>query len=146
MEGRVGVANAAGVATCFYGPTPEGYVWYVERLSSHAPTQATTLQVFASPDSTNTDPGYRADFSGAAADAISDETNPIYVPAGYYLVFRWAAATAGDVCVAAVQIAVHQLNPQYLMSPEDRVAVREAHERLAEHQVAEVATAGRRAV
>ena len=145
MEGKVAVANASGVATTFYGPVPEGYAWYVERLSTHAPTTNTACSIFVSAEASTSDPGFRADFT-AVADDIADEVNPIYLPAGYYLVVRWTGATSGDTCTASAQIAVHQLNPALFMSPEDRAQVREAHERQPQHELVEVATAHRRAV
>lgn len=143
MQGRVAKANASGIATAYYGPAPEGYCWYVERMSTNAPTAATRLDVMVAPEASFNDPAYyRTDFTLSGSDAIADETQPPYVPAGYYLVFRWSGATSGDVCVASIQYAVHEMPP---LTEEERLQYLDAIQR-AMGDTFQPATAARRAV
>ncbi len=148
MEGRGGVASSAGIAKASYGPVPEGYCWYIERYSVHCPTAAAVAAVFVTQGATGTaaiDPGYRADYTTAGADAVGDAFHAIYVPAGYHFTVQWTGATSGDACTASCQIAVHQVDPMNNMSRQDVRQVQAAHEHAAT-PLTEVATAGRRAI
>jgi hypothetical protein len=148
MLGSTGTATSAGVAKAGYGPVPEGYCWYIERYSVHCPTSGAVAAVFVVLGATGTgaiDPGYRADYTTAGADAVGDANSAIYVPAGYHFVVQWTAATSGDVCTASIQYAVHQIDPSHMNSPQDLRQMAAAHQ----HAAAELngtAVAGRRAV
>lgn len=132
-------ADSTGVATNFLGPVAAGYCWYVERISSHAPSSATTLEVFVAQATGVTEEGVRMDFAGAgvANDGISDEHHAIFVPSGYFLNFRWAAAAQNDQCVASVQIAVHKLGPADYALGHNTEAQVEAFESAADRQQSE---------
>ena len=75
------VATAAGatvLAQGFWGPCPQGYAWYVERISTHGPTANTKLDVYVTTSSivsgvAASDDGFRADFTATANDAIVPE-------------------------------------------------------------------------
>ncbi len=137
MLGATGTATTAGVAKAGFGPVPQGYCWYIERYSMHCPTAAAVAAVFVTQGSTGTaaiDPGYRADYTTAGADAVGDAFHAIYIPEGYHFTAQWTAATSGDVCTASIQYAVHQLNPQILSSPQDIRQVQAAHEHMSAHR------------
>lgn len=145
-EPKSGTANASGVASLFYGPCPEGYGWYIERISVHCPTAAAVAHVcVALTPLSAVDYGSRMDFTTGGADSIADESTAIYVPAGYSLSIIWTAATSADVCTASVQYAVHQLDPRYMMSPEDMREVQAAHEH-PKSPLTHPAVAGERAI
>jgi len=122
-------AGASGSAQTALGPCPEGYCWYVERISSHGPTAGTKLDVDVADNNTANDPAWRMDFSATANDDIADEQQPIYVPAGHWLVFNWSGATSGDILKASVQYAVHQLDTHYLQSAQDIRQEQASHEK-----------------
>src|SRR6185437_6037592 len=71
----------------------------------------------------------------------------IKIPEGSYVRALATGGTlaAADVVTVTFQLAVHQLNPSFLMSEEDRRQVLAAHERTGA-PLAETATAQRRAV
>lgn len=131
MEGKVTTADASGDGTLYYGQVPLGYCWYIERISTHGPTSGTTLDVHVSPAPDIADDRTRTDYTANGNDAILDEIQPSFVPGGYYLVFKWANATSGDLLVASVQYAVHELNPsrQLALSESDRRTVEASHEK-----------------
>lgn len=148
MLGATATANTSGVAKAGFGPVPEGYCWYIERYSVHCPTANAVAGVFVVQGTTGTaaiDPSYRADYTTAGADAVGDAFHAIYVPAGYHLVVQWTAATSGDLCVASIQYAVHQLNSREMMSPQDVAQLAASHEH-AGAQLTSSATAGKRAI
>ena len=148
MLGATATANASGIAKAGYGPVPEGYCWYIERYSVHCPTSGAVAAVFVAQGSTGTgavDPSYRTDYTTAGADAVGDAFHAIYVPSGYHLVIQWTAATSGDLCVASIQYAVHQLNPNVIGSRQDALQEHAAHQHLTS-PLTHVATAGERAV
>ena len=146
MQGRTSAAaSSAGVADTWYGPVPEGFIWYVERVSVYCPTSAAAVALYVSTSELGTDLGSRADYTSAGANAIADEFNPIYLPEGYYLHVQWTAATSGDRCTSGVQYAVHEKNPGDIMNPVELRQVAAMHQ----HPTAEVnvpATAHQRAV
>lgn len=133
-----GIANASGLATVAYDHVPHGYCWYVERYSVHCPTANSAAQVFVTNGATGTallDPGYRVDYTTAGSDAVGDSNSDIYVPAGYHLVIQFTGATNNDVCVCAIQYAVHQLQPlagEAITSGQDIRQLAEAHTYLGE--------------
>ena len=150
-------AGGTPVAQKVLGPVPEGYCWYVEVIGFSVVGNSHTalLDVAVTPDGGDLPAQATWDHQGlvwtvptAAVRASENAGHAIYVAPGHFIHAYASGGTlaANDPVAVTFQIAVHQLDPQFLMSPEDRAAVRQAHERLAEHQVAEVATAHRRAV
>lgn len=149
--------NAAGVAQKAYGPASEGYCWYLELVtfSVIGNSHTTICDVAVTPDNGDLPAQSTWDHDGliwtqaAAVIAASQSFEPaVFVDQSHFLHAYGFGGTmvSGDVLQATFQVAVHQLDPQHWMSPEDRNQVREAHERLAEHQVAASAVSGRRAV
>ena len=141
MQGLTVNANASGIATAAYPPVPEGYAWYIERYSVHCPTSAAVASVnvilgVVSAVAANAalDSSARADFTTNGKDSVGDANSAIYVPPGYSLVIQWTAATSGDICIASIQYAVHELEPRRFMSPEDLRQVQAA----AQHATAPV--------
>lgn len=116
----VATANASGVAQGFLGPVPQGYCWYVERMTSWSNTAATSgllLEVFvqtvddAAPTSATVgNRTGRQDVSYVVVNDISDNNSPIHVPEGYFLVAFWTGLTSGDKVELTTQIAVHLLS------------------------------------
>lgn len=109
-------ANAAGVASGSIGPCPEGFCWYVERMTCFSDSAATApiLEVYVLP--TNAAPSDaskqgRQDVATGTnvVNGVSDAASPIVVPAGYYLVAVWTALNSGDHGRLSTQIAVHAL-------------------------------------
>ena len=150
------VATAAGttvLAQGFWGPCPQGYNWYVESVTSHVNNTHTAVVELAIsgaqslPVSASWDRGNREWWGGAATDANVQPGLAWYVPEGYYIVAFWTAGTmvAGDIATLGLQLAVHQLNPHVMQSPEDRQQVHAAHE-LEAAELPPPATAFRRAV
>lgn len=126
MQGLTVTANTSGIATAAYSPVPEGYAWYIERYSVHCPTSASIASVnvilgTVSQVAANAalDTSARADYTINGKDAVGDSNSAIYVAPGYSLVIQWTAATSGDICIASIQYAVHELEPRKFMSPED---------------------------
>jgi hypothetical protein len=108
---------ATGVAEGAIGPCPEGYCWYVERLSPHSNTaNASTglLEIFVRAinlSATDISRQARQDFYKGVdvQDSIHDMRSPIYVAPGQWLVARWSALTNNDLVSLASQIRVHKL-------------------------------------
>ena len=106
-----------GTATGFLGPVPEGFCWYVERLTAHSNTANSTtgkLEVYVQPfQAAPNDASKRGrqDFAigTAVQDSASDENSPIYVGPGDYLVAVWSALTSGDLVSLSAQIRVHKI-------------------------------------
>lgn len=151
-------AGGTPVAQKILGPCPEGYCWYLESVAFSVVGAAhnALFDLAVTPDGGDLPPQASWDHQGlawtvqtAVIAASMNNTAAVFVPPAHFA-HAYASAgslAAGDVVTVTYQVAVHQLDPAHLfMSPEDRQAVREAHERLAEHQVAESAVAGRRAV
>jgi hypothetical protein len=121
-------ANASGIAQGFLGPVAEGYCWYVERMTIWSTNTATTglkCEIFVvrnqqlAPGFTATagDRQGRQDLSLAAGNDVSDEVNPLFVGAGYYLVAFWSGFTVGDTVELTSQIAVHKLQLTHTQPP-----------------------------
>ncbi len=138
------------------GPA-EGYCWYIEvaAFCVVGNSHNALFDLAVTPDQGDLPTQALWDHQGlawtvrtATIAASRDNAAAIYVPPSHFIraYASGGSLAAADAVTVTLQVAVHQLDPQYMMSPEDRSAVRAAHERLAEHQVAEVATAGRRAV
>lgn len=154
------VAAAAGgqpLGQGLIGPVPMGYAWYVEFATflvvgnSHTAIAvlAVTPDNGALPSLAGWD-GYGASsFSGAAAvSGAIPLALPLYVPEGHWLraILIPGTLANGDAATVTLQTAVHQLDPMLgLMSAEDRLELYASHERVGA-DVAETATAGRRAV
>jgi hypothetical protein len=134
-----GQPNAQGVL----GPVPEGYAWYVENFAytvvgaNHtALIDVAVLRDDGPLPAQATWDHQGLVWTGPAAAQIKGSTNngvAWYAPAGTFL--KWSAAPGtlanGDVVVVTYQIAVHQLDPHFLMSPDDALQVKSAHERMA---------------
>ena len=103
----VTIGQGATTAVVSLTPTP-GTIWKVGRISMHVSTGTAVLDVLVGPKGV-TDNAYRRDHSAAASDNVSDQSTPIYVPAGDHLVLSWSQASAGAVCQAALQIEVHRM-------------------------------------
>lgn len=114
-------ADSGGLAQGFMGPVPQGYCWYVERLTSWASAARanSTVELFVLPTNTVA-PGFTAtvgDRAGrqdlvtaAASNARLDESSPIFVGPGYHLVAFWAGFTSGDSLLVSAQVAIHKLD------------------------------------
>ena len=142
------------------GPVPEGYAWYVENLAHVVKgnnRSAVVWWVVTVDDGALGGPAGLVNFDGqgqaAAVGGLAGNyfcAAPIYVGPGHVLHALASAAQgssvqAGDQVTATAQIAVHQLDPQWMMSPEDRRQVLESHQRRGA-ELAQVAVAERRAV
>ena len=144
------LANATPTAQNFYGPCPAGYAWYVEAATFHLSAHTAVAELAVSNGSQVPAIWDRQNrewwFGAAAVDGAVGPSNAWYVPEGYFLVAFWSGGTLAqnDVATMSFQIAVHQLNPRAMMSPEDMRAVRAEHER-AGSPLTESAVAGRRA-
>lgn len=119
------VVTAATTAQGYLGPVPQGYCWYVERMSSYSTTTQTSPKLEISVQTgnlipANWDRSSRADYTNAVANDIADENNPIYVPGGNFLVAYWTGLVAGDAVMLGTQIAVHLVDlnqtPHQLMT------------------------------
>lgn len=150
-------AGGTPVAQGVLGPVSEGYCWYIEVIAFTVVGNAHTalIDVAVTPDSGPLPAQATWDHQGlvwtTTAAAIRNSENAghaIYVAPGHFVhaVLAGGTLAAGDAATVTFQIAVHELNPRFLMTREEEELVREAHERLPQHVVAEVATAGRRAV
>jgi hypothetical protein len=151
-------AGGTPLAQGVIGPVPEGYCWYIEAIgfsvvgNSHTavPLVAVTPDGGPLPAAASWDgQGLVWTPSGVAAVRGSENAgHALYVGPGRFAhaVLLPGTLAAGDAATFTFQVAVHELNPRFLMSREEADLVREAHERLPEHPVAEVATAGERAI
>ena len=112
-------ADATGVAQGAIGPCPEGYEWYVERMtvsqSGAAVAAAATVEVFvvATDRLTGTTSKQgRQDYAAGAtnvAGSVSDAASPIVIPAGFFLVCYWTGLTAADKVQLSTQIEIRRL-------------------------------------
>ena len=136
------------------GPVPEGYAWYLENLAFSVVGNSHTaaLDFAVTPDNGALPSQAAWDHAGLVATfaaAIRNALQPglaIYVPPNHFLRAYAAGGTlaAGDVVAVTYQIAVHQLNPRQMMSPDDIAQARAAHQHPTA-EVTETAVAGRRA-
>jgi len=132
-------AAATGVAFGYLGPTPAGYCWYVERLTTNTNTAAGTpaLEVYvlgSVPTTTPVDKMGRQDYTPTAANDVLDEVNPIALTEGQYLCAVWTGCTSGDLCQLSAQIAVHSLRVAAYGPTHDELAALRAHEIEAAHE------------
>ena len=114
------VANSAGVAQDFIGPVSQGFVWYVERMTTWSNTAqaAPLLEIFvlttdtlpSSYTATVGDRVGRQDLTLTAKNDVADENSAIYVPEGYHLVGLWTGLTSGDAVQLSTQITVHRMS------------------------------------
>jgi hypothetical protein len=156
LDSLLMTADASNTAQKVLVGPGEGYCWYLEVISFTVVGNSHTaaFDVAVTPDNGALPAQATWDHQGlvwtlaAAVRGSENAGSAIFVPPSHFVHFYAAGGTLaqGDVVSVTTQVAVHQLDPHFLTSPEDRAAIRAAHERLAEHQVAEVAIAGRRAV
>ena len=109
--------GSAGTANDNIGPCPEGFCWYVERLTCFSNTaNATTgvLEIYAIPTpmvpNDNSKSGRQDVAVGTVVqNGVSDENSPIYLGPGMFLVASWTALTNGDLVAVSCQVRVHRL-------------------------------------
>jgi hypothetical protein len=136
--------GAANVAQGQLGPVPQGYAWYVENFA-HAilgNSHTCALEVAITPDDTTLAVNASWDSAGlvwvsgsGASPVVRNSIQPGIawrIGPGHWLHWQAHAGTGvqGDVLSATAQVAVHVLDPQYLMTPEDAREVMAAHERV----------------
>lgn len=130
----------------FLGPVPQGYCWYVENFA--AMTVGSTRQNVAIWAVTVDDgplggraggfpawdgQGLTMIFGAAVAQSFANAL-PTFLGPGHVLhalvgnLGGNGTLNAGDVVTVTNQIAVHQLDPSYMMSREDARQVLRAHE------------------
>lgn len=137
------------------GPVPEGYAWYIENIAwSVVGNSHNALLDFAVTVDNGQLPtqalwdhaGLIATFTSAAIRGALQPGLPFYVPPNHFIRAYAAGGSlaAGDVVAVTYQIAVHQLNPRQMMSPDDIAQARAAHQHPTA-EVSETAVAGRRA-
>lgn len=122
-----GAIPSGGALTGALPIVPEGYCWYVERITAWSNgTMASTarLEIFVSQSETgptSPDKTGRQDVAQGAVvgDSTSDENSPIYVGPGQNIVAQWTALTSGDKVSATFQIRVHELL-RHRSGPRDR--------------------------
>lgn len=132
--------GAGPVAQGILGPVPQGYTWYIESVAfsvagaNHTAeyNMAVTVDDPPLPASAVWD---RAGLELVIPAAIRGSSPPgiaWYAQAGHFIRHYLSGGTlaAGDVVTVTTQIAVHQLDPHFLMSPEDAAQVKSAHERM----------------
>jgi hypothetical protein len=108
-------AQSNGIAIGAYGPCPEGFCWYFERLSTYSNTSGTPIlevYVVTAPNPAASTTGLRSrrlDYTPQGKNDLMDEVNPIYVQPGYWLLAVWSTLTSGDLCTLSCQLRVHQL-------------------------------------
>lgn len=128
----VSALNASGNGQGFLGPVPQGYCWYIENVTMRVPNQG-VLDMIISPTQ-KVPAGTAWDFSGrfdlfaAATDDARNYASPIYVGPGMYIVASVTGGTQNDTPTISLQIAVHQLNPAFMTSPEDARQIQAAHQ------------------
>jgi hypothetical protein len=147
--------GGAPIAQGFLGPVPQGYCWYVENVGwavgGNSHTAELNVAIVADdgplPGITAWDRAGLVGLAAAATRGVISPALPWFAGAGHVPHFYLAPGSLanGDTVVVTVQIAVHQIDPQFIMSPEDALQVREAHERLGA-ELARSAVAERRAV
>lgn len=110
--------NAAGIASGSIGPCPEGYVWYVERLTCFSTDTVLTtgglLEIYSIPTEDSPNDESKSGRQDVAVDVIvlnsvSDQRSPIIVPPGYYLVAKWSGFNAGNTNTLSAQIEVRKI-------------------------------------
>lgn len=123
---------------------PQGYAWYIENLAYAVlgNSHTTVVEFAVTPDDTALPAESTWDNAGliwtngtGAAALVRGSVQPgcpWYVGPGHALHVQAHAGTAvsGDVLAVTFQVAVHQLDPHYIMSPDDALQVKAAHERM----------------
>lgn len=138
------VAAAVGGAPIAQGilpPIPQGYCWYLESIGwavgGNSHTAELNVAVVADdgplPGIAAWDRAGLVALGAAATRGVLAPSLAIYAGPGQVPHFYLAPGTLanGDSAVVSVQSAVHQLDPHFLMSPEDTAQVKAAHERMA---------------
>lgn len=109
---------ADGTAGGHIGPCPEGFCWYVERLTcfqSGAAVATTAVLEFyvqssnARPIDTSKQNRQDVALGTTVANGVSQELPPIYVGPGQMLKAVWTGLTSGDLVRVSSQIRVHKL-------------------------------------
>ncbi len=108
-----------GTAAGHIGPCPEGFVWYVERLtcfqSGAGVSSNALLEVYVLPvDSSGTLDASKQGRQDIAVGTdvrndVSDQLSPVTVPPGYFLVAKWSGLTSADRVTLSSQIQVRRL-------------------------------------
>lgn len=147
-----GTPTAQGVI----GPVPEGFCWYLEVVAFTVigNSHTASFDLAVTPDNGSLPAQASWDHQGlvwtlgAAVRGSENAGHAIYVPPSHFVhaYFSGGTLAAADVCSATFQVAVHELNPRWLQSKEEVERELASHERYPAHEVAEVATAGKRAV
>lgn len=124
------------------GPVPQGYAWYVENFAWLVRGNSHNAQVVVAVTPDDTTLGGSGglatwDGMGMVVSPVAAATGGGVVPgAAFYMgpghslhVLAFGGSLAGgDVIVPTAQIAVHQLDPSWMMSREDARQVLEARE------------------
>lgn len=134
-------AGGTPIAVVAFGPASEGYCWYLENVgwSVVGNSHNALLDLAVTPDQLNVSPPAQAawdhaglvdTFTTAAVRGSRNYPSALKIPAGHFLIayFAGGSIAAGDAVTLSLQVAVHELNPRYLMSPEDQERVRREHE------------------
>lgn len=154
-------AGGTPTAQVVLGPVPEGFCWYIEGIGFAVVGNSHTaaVDVAVTPDGGTLPAQASWDHAGlvwkfdsgtaiAAIAGSSKMLTPIYMGPGHFAhaYFSGGTLAAGDAVTVTFQVAVHELNPRFVLSPEEIEQVARSHERYPAHEIAEVATAGERAV
>ncbi len=85
-------ADVTGIVTATFGPVPGDQVVLVERITVASDSTApTAVTVYLG----SVDAGNVVDSTGEGNSAVADEVQPILVPSGQMLIFRWVGVTTG---------------------------------------------------
>lgn len=114
-------AATTGIAHGGLGPCPQGFCWYIERMtcwtnsSVTATTAAPTLEIYVMQDgggvpNDNSKQGRQDVAVGQIVfNAVSDERQPIYVGPGYKIEAVWTGLNTGDLVSLSLQVRVNKL-------------------------------------
>ena len=107
---------STGLANGFIGPCPEGYCWYVDRITCYSNDTATTgvLELYSQstgnvPNDTSKQGRQDVALGSVVLNGVSDENQPIYVGPSYFLVASWSGLTSGKLVALSAQIRWHKL-------------------------------------
>ena len=115
-------AASTGIAHGGLGPCPQGFCWYIERMTCYSNSgvtvSATTplLEIYVMQDGGG--PPNDASKQGrqdlavgqVVINGVSDEHQPIYVGPGYKIEAVWTGMNSGDLCVVSFQQRVNKLH------------------------------------
>lgn len=108
--------DSTGLAQGYIGPCPEGFCWYVERMTCFSNDTATTgiLEVYSirsqiKPSDASKQGRQDVATGSTVLNGVSDQASPIYAGPGYFLVASWSGLTAGKVVALSMQIRVHKI-------------------------------------